>query len=68
MKLNRESKLLIGLGTAAAILLIRLFNIQIIDDKYKMNAANNSMVYSTVYPTRGTIRFWWEISLPMIWW
>ena len=55
MKLNRESKLLIGLGTAAAILLIRLFNIQIIDDKYKMNAANNSMVYSTVYPTRGII-------------
>lgn len=55
MKLNRESKLLIGLGAASAILLIRLFNIQIIDDKYKMNAANNSMVYSTVYPTRGII-------------
>ena len=55
MKLNRESKLLIGLGAAVAILLIRLFNIQIIDSKYKMNAANNSMVYSTVYPTRGII-------------
>ena len=55
MKLNRESKLLIGLGTAVGILLIKLFNIQIIDDKYKMDAANNSMVYTTIYPTRGII-------------
>ena len=55
MKLNRESKLLIGLGAAVGILLIKLFNIQIIDDKYKMDAANNSMVYTTVYPTRGII-------------
>ena len=37
------------------ILLIKLFNIQIIDDKYKMDAANNSMVYTTIYPTRGII-------------
>ena len=55
MKLNRESKLLIVLGAAVGILLIKLFNIQIIDDKYKMDAANNSMVYTTVYPTRGII-------------
>lgn len=55
MKLNRESKLLIGLGAAVGILLIKLFNIQIIDDKYKMDAANNSMVYTTIYPTRGII-------------
>ena len=55
MKLNRESKLLIGLGVAVGILAIKLFNIQIIDEKYKMDAANNSMVYTTVYPTRGII-------------
>ena len=55
MKLNRESKLLIGLGAAVGILLIKLFNIQIVDDKYKMDAANNSMVYTTIYPTRGII-------------
>lgn len=55
MKLNRESKLLIGLGVAVSILVVKLFNIQIIDDKYKMDAANNSMVYTTVYPTRGII-------------
>lgn len=55
MKLNRESKLLIGLGVAVSILVVKLFNIQIIDNKYKMDAANNSMVYTTVYPTRGII-------------
>ena len=55
MKLNRENKLLIGLCTVAAILLIKLFSIQILDDKYKLDAENNSMVYSTIYPTRGII-------------
>ena len=55
MKLNRENKLLIGLCTAAFILIAKLFSIQIIDDRYKMDADNNSMVYSVIYPTRGII-------------
>ena len=55
MKLNRTNKLIIGLCTAAAILIAKLFSIQIIEDKYKMDAENNSMVYSTIYPTRGII-------------
>ena len=55
MKLNRKNKLLIGLGVTAAILLTKLFIIQIIDDKYKLDADNNSMVYSIIYPTRGII-------------
>lgn len=55
MKLNRENKLLIGLCTAAAILLARLFVIQILDDDYKLSADNNTMVYSIIYPTRGII-------------
>ena len=55
MKLNRKNKLLIGLCTAAAILIGKLFSIQIIDDSYKMDARNNTMVYSTIYPTRGII-------------
>ena len=37
MKLNRENKLIIGLCTAAAILIAKLFSIQILDDKYKMD-------------------------------
>ena len=55
MKFNRKNKLIIGLYTAAAILVMKLFSIQIIEDKYKMDAENNSMVYSIIYPTRGII-------------
>ena len=55
MKLNRQNKLIIGLCIAALILIAKLFCIQIIEDKYKMDAENNSMVYSTIYPTRGII-------------
>ena len=50
---NRKNKLLIGLCTAAIILLAKLFSIQIIDDKYKLASENNSLVYNTIYPTRG---------------
>ena len=55
MKLNRENKLLIGLCTAALILIAKLFSIQILEDKYKLSADNNTMVYTTIYPTRGII-------------
>ena len=55
MKLNRQNKLIIGLCTAAAILIVKLFSIQILNDEYKRDALNNSMVYRTIYPTRGII-------------
>ncbi len=55
MNLNRKNKLLIGLCTIAAILIARLFSIQILEEKYKMDAKNNSMFYATIYPTRGII-------------
>ena len=55
MKLNRQNTLLIGLCTAAIILLAKLFSIQIIEDKYKLAAENNSLVYTPIYPNRGII-------------
>lgn len=55
MRLDRQNKLLIGLAVVTAILIIRLFVIQIIDEKYKIDSSNNSMVYSIIYPTRGII-------------
>ena len=55
MKLNRENRLIIGLCTIAGILIAKLFSIQILDDDYKMAAENNSLVYTTIYPTRGII-------------
>ena len=55
MKIERSHKLLIGLVVVAAVLLTRLFTIQILDDSYKIDATNNSMVYDIIYPTRGVI-------------
>ena len=55
MDLSRKNKLLIGLGAATAILLAKLFSIQIVHDEYKISSDNNSMVYETIYPTRGII-------------
>lgn len=52
---GRQTRLLIGLGVAVAVLLVKLFYIQIIDDHYKKEASKNSMVRKTIYPTRGII-------------
>ncbi|MCR5003536.1 MAG: penicillin-binding protein 2 [Bacteroidales bacterium] len=52
---NRHRNLLFGLGVAALILLAKLFSVQILNNKYKIDASNNSMVYDIIYPTRGII-------------
>ena len=55
MEMNRKNRLVIGLVAVAAILLGKLFYIQIVNDKFKKDASNNSMVYNYVYPPRGVI-------------
>ncbi|MBQ9548947.1 MAG: penicillin-binding protein 2 [Bacteroidales bacterium] len=56
MEINRRSgKLLLGLWVVAAILVVKLFYIQIIDSRYKQDASNNSMIYDVIYPPRGII-------------
>ena len=55
MEIKRSDKLTIGLWAVILLLLVRLFAIQIVDDKYKRDANNNSMVYHTIYPPRGII-------------
>ena len=55
MEINRKNKLLIGLAAFALLLLGKLFYIQIINDEYKKDASNNSMVHAVIYPTRGII-------------
>ncbi|MBR4808761.1 MAG: penicillin-binding protein 2 [Bacteroidales bacterium] len=52
---NRSAKLLIGLGVVAIILLGKLFWVQIVDESYKTDAANNSMSRELIYPPRGVI-------------
>ena len=55
MEISRSNRLIIGLGVAVLVLLGKIFYIQIVNDKYKRDASNNSMVYSTIYPPRGII-------------
>ena len=43
--ISRHARLITGVAIAAGIIIIRLFGIQIIDEKYKINADNNAMVY-----------------------
>ena len=56
MEVNGRWKvLLIGLWTVIAVLLLRLFYVQIVDGSYKLDASNNSLVYEAVFPPRGLI-------------
>ena len=52
---DRHTRLLIGLGVVAAILLGKIFSIQVIDRKYKAAAEGNSTFYEMIYPIRGVI-------------
>lgn len=56
MKLEKSTKLILGLIAFALVLIGRLFQIQIVDDQYKTDASNNSMVHVPVYPSRGMIK------------
>ena len=52
---TRHTRLLIGLGIVAVILLGKIFSIQVLDDHYKIDADNNTTVRELIYPTRGVI-------------
>ena len=51
----RSTRLFIGLGVVAVILLAKIFSIQVLDDHYKIDADNNTTVREIIYPTRGVI-------------
>ena len=52
---TRHTRLLIGLGVVAVILLAKIFSFQVLDDHYKTDADNNTTVREIIYPTRGVI-------------
>ena len=52
---HRHIKLLVGLGVVAAILLGKIFSIQVLDEHYKIDADINSTVREMILPTRGII-------------
>ena len=52
----RKIVLIAAILVAFAIIVGKLFYIQIIDRKYRVNAENNAFKYETRYPARGLIR------------
>lgn len=52
----RKTILVTAVPIALAIIVIKLFYIQIIDTDFRINADNNALKYETRYPARGLIR------------
>lgn len=52
---NRRIILFAAVGVLFAIIVLRLFWIQILDPQYKRSASNNVLRYEVQYPTRGEV-------------
>ena len=55
MKLPRARILQLAVIAAFAVIVLRLFYIQVIDPTYKINADNNVLRYTVQYPPRGEV-------------
>ncbi|HBY01937.1 MAG TPA: penicillin-binding protein 2, partial [Rikenellaceae bacterium] len=55
VELKKKNILIIGIIAASVIIVLQLFNIQIIDEEYKITASNNAFRYDIRYPARGII-------------
>ena len=53
--MEKKNVLIIGVLAVGLILVLQLFNLQILNDQYKINAENNAYKYVTRYPVRGLI-------------
>ena len=52
---NKRSILIAGLIVVAVAMALQLFNLQILDEQYKITASNNAFRYDVRYPARGII-------------
>jgi len=52
---RRKNVLLFSIIIVFTLIVVRLFNIQIISKYYRINAENNALKYETLYPARGLI-------------
>ncbi len=52
---NRRYIIAVVISAVVLIYIVRLFTIQILDDKYKEGAESNAFLYKTQYPPRGLI-------------
>jgi penicillin-binding protein 2 len=53
--INRKYFIITIVVLASVVLLLRLFTIQVVQDKYRLSADNNVLRYVTQYPARGLI-------------
>ena len=53
--INRKYVVVALIVLASLVLIIKLFRIQVIEDKYRLSADNNVLRYVTQYPARGLI-------------
>src|SRR5574344_1763977 len=53
--LEKKNILITGIAVAFLVIVIRLFNVQIIDKSYRINADNNARKDETRYPARGLL-------------
>lgn len=53
--MEKKNVLIIGVLAVGMILILQLFNLQILNDQYKITAENNAYKYVTRYPVRGLI-------------
>ena len=54
--MDKKVFLISGIVIIALCLAARLFYLQLIDERYKVNANNNALLYQTKYPARGEIK------------
>ncbi|MFV0391717.1 MAG: penicillin-binding protein 2 [Paludibacteraceae bacterium] len=52
---NRKTVIAVIMVVIVAVYVLRLFSLQILDDKYKKGAASNAFFNKTIYPPRGLI-------------
>ncbi|MBP6365432.1 Peptidoglycan D,D-transpeptidase MrdA [bioreactor metagenome] len=52
---DKRSILIVGLIVVAVVMILQLFNLQILDEQYKITASNNAFRYDVRYPARGII-------------
>ena len=53
--MEKKDVLILGVVAVGLVLIMQLFNLQILKDEYKITAENNAYKYLTRYPVRGLI-------------
>ena len=53
--LDKKNILIFGAAVIAIVFILQLFNLQILDEEYKVTSQNNALRYEVRYPARGLI-------------